>query len=188
MRLIGFTGPMGCGKSTAIECLRQLHGPTHLFKFAQTLYDLQELIYGRIEHVYQRPKGFVKDRKLLQWLGTDWGRETLSPTIWVDLWKADVSSTLEHYPRHFLVCDDVRFDNEADAIHELGGVVVSITADRALERITTANGIQNHKSEAGIRPELIDHVLTNNGTLDEFKTSLCKLYEQLGVGQSEPVA
>lgn len=182
MRLIGLNGGMGVGKSTAIELLRAQGETVSVVKFAQPLYDVQEFLYSRISSVYSRPESFVKDRKLLQWIGTDWGRETLSQTLWVDLWKAEVrrlSAT-----GALIVCDDVRFDNEAEAVHALGGVVIKITSDRALDRITTANGIQNHKSEAGIRPSLVDFIIQNNCTLADFNTALCEVYH-LMAGQGE---
>lgn len=184
MRLIGFNGGMGVGKSTAIEFLRASGDIVSLVKFAQPLYDMQEYIYSRISSVYYLPSTFVKDRKLLQWLGTDWGRTTIRESIWVDLWKAEVRR-IEKLYGGLIVCDDVRFDNEADAVHSIGGTVVQIVADNAQGRITTANGIQNHSSESGINPRSVDFIIQNNGTLEEFKMSLCELVKQFGVGQGE---
>jgi dephospho-CoA kinase len=85
MKLIAFTGQMGSGKSTAVSTLREFaDNPVHNIKFAQTLYDIQNYIYERIESVYKRPEDFIKDRKLLQWIGTEWGRGTISESLWVD--------------------------------------------------------------------------------------------------------
>ena len=113
MKIIAFSGKMGVGKSTAIERIyAKSNGVVHLVKFAQPLYDMQEFIYRRISSVVQRPANFTKDRKLLQWLGTDWGRG-MKETLWVDLFKAQVEKILDHNPTAVIVCDDVRFDNEA---------------------------------------------------------------------------
>lgn len=183
MKLIGFNGKMGVGKSTAIECLRDdlpASAKVKLVKFAQPLYDMQETIYRRISMVYERPGSFTKDRKLLQWLGTDWGRDTISKTLWVDLWKAEATkqSSLNNA---IVVCDDVRFDNEAEAIRSLGGYVVKITSDHADNRIDTKSGITNHSSEAGISPTLIHTTVENNGTRLEFMNKLTVLYQELGI-------
>lgn len=185
MKLMGFSGQMGVGKSAAIQALRDYLPPNRvqLVKFAQPLYDMQEMIYRRVSAVHKRKEGFVKDRKLLQWLGTDWGRETVSPTIWVDLWTSEARDGLKD--RLVVVCDDVRFDNEADAVHSLGGVVIKLTSNNIADRSVVTNGIENHKSEVAISANLVDYNITNNGTLKEFQESLCKLYKELGVGQRD---
>lgn len=186
MILIAFTGQMGSGKSTAIETLRGWSAPLGAgfanVKFAGTLYELQEKIYDAVSPVYQRPKDFVKDRKLLQWLGTEWGR-SLSENLWVDLWKAKVgqiaSYFLEHDTEGFITCDDVRFDNEAQAVKDMGGYIIHIHTDRNKERITTANGIKNHASEAGIDSKYLDFSVSNNDTVIEFREKLTKIFEQI---------
>lgn len=179
--LIAFTAKMGAGKSTAVDYLRATFSGEHHFtpvlnvKFAQPLYDMQEYIYGRVSSVHKLPEDFVKDRKLLQWLGTEWGR-SLSETIWVDLWKARVKSLMVDSPRSIIVCDDVRFDNEADAVHALGGSVVRITSDNTKDRIDTTSGIKQHSSETGINPKLVDYEVFNNGTIREFQLAIRNVY------------
>lgn len=180
--IIGFTANMGAGKTTAVEYLRALHSGEHKFKavsnikFAQALYDMQEFIYDRISSVYKKPDNFVKDRKLLQWLGTEWGRGSISQTLWIDLWKDRVKYCNLSQPRGIIVCDDVRFDNEAETVRSLGGFVVKINCDKTDKRIDTTTGIKQHSSEAGINPKLVDYELNNNGTINEFKLAVRNLY------------
>ncbi len=172
--IIGFSGKMGVGKSTAISAIADAVGSSQvkLVKFAQPLYDLQEAAYAIISPVYARPSSFVKDRKLLQWLGTEWGRGTISSTIWVDLWRAKATS---FDPSAVVVCDDVRFDNEAEVIKSLGGVIIGITgASRGAEV-----GIAGHASEAGITPTLIDYVLHNEGNREQFKDEVYDLFQRI---------
>lgn len=185
-RVIGFSGGYGVGKSAAIDLFASTFnldepGRLSLIKFAAPLYQMQEDIYRRIVQVYKRPPDFKKDRKLLQWLGTDWGRDTISKTIWVDLWKADAEFALRMGST--VVCDDCRFDNEAETIKSLGGLVVKITRPNAAAHAQGGTGIANHSSEAGVSPHLIDYVIANDGTLKEFEDSLCRLYKQIA-GQS----
>jgi hypothetical protein len=181
MRLIGFHGGMGCGKSTAIESLKSHLGyaPT-LIKFAGPLYEMQEFIYNRIAKVYQRPATFVKDRKLLQWLGTDWGRETISENVWVDIWQADVKDAMAR--GEFVVCDDVRFDNEAQLVRKLGGIVVRIDRLNNQAHAHGGTGIKNHASEAGINADLIDATVFNHGTKEDYQNSLTTLYRVQSIG------
>lgn len=184
--LITFTGAMGVGKSTAINYLHSRARRAKNVKFAQSLYDIQEFIYDLISPVYQRPKTFIKDRKLLQWLGTDWGRDTISPTLWVDLWKANVEMAMGGFSSNEVVtCDDVRFDNEAQAVRDMGGVVVRITSSRNGERIDTGAGIKNHASEAGISEKFVDFTIDNSDTEIVFIEKLDALLKTLILNQKE---
>lgn len=176
MKLIAFTGSMGSGKSTAINILKESTGADlHLVKFAQPLYDMQEFIYAKISSVYKRPESFIKDRKLLQWLGTEWGRNSIKDSLWTDLWKEEVTYALENYPYKLIVCDDVRFDNEADAVKSLGGLIIKLQANNTGDRININSGIAGHSSEQGISLDKIDFVINNNGTIDDLKNSLLSL-------------
>lgn len=188
MRIIGFNGTMGVGKSTAVGLLDQyliatLDQGSRLIKFAQPLYDIQDMVYDRISDVYERPETFIKDRKLLQWIGTEWGRGTISDSLWVDLWKAEARNALGF--ELVVICDDVRFNNEAATIKEMGGIVVKLTSNRADDRIDTKAGIAAHASEAGISDKYVDFIIENNGTLGEFETALCRFFKEFGIGQSD---
>lgn len=183
MKLLAFTGKAGAGKSTALECLKDLqYHPLALKKLASPLYDMQEMIYARIKPIYERPVNFTKDRFLLQFLGTEWARKTISDTIWVDLWKQEIerfykaSNNLEVEP--IFVCDDVRFDNEAEAVKSLGGHIIQIVSNA--ERIEV-QGIPNHASENGVDLKYIDYIIENNGSIDDLKQSLCTLNDKLHI-------
>lgn len=181
-KLIGFEGKMGSGKSTAIDQLKEVtdYGVMNV-KFAQPLYDIQEFIYDRIKQVYTRPDNFIKDRKLLQWIGTEFGRESIRDTLWVDLWREHVRKLHFDFPKVLIVCDDVRFDNEAEVIKGLGGHVIRITTDKTDTRTVAKDGIMAHKSEAGIDNRFVDAIIENNGTIEDLKDSLLTLNGTLGI-------
>jgi ABC-type oligopeptide transport system ATPase subunit len=181
--IIALTGKMGSGKSTATQILAKLNrDSTATVKFAQPLYDIQEMIYNRISDVYQRPHTFIKDRKLLQWIGTEWGRGTISDSIWVDLWSEDVRMIL-NMGTSLVLCDDVRFDNEARMVRAMGGSVVEIISDLTEKRIDTKAGISNHSSEAGVSADLVDYQVKNNGSLAEFENSLAHMMNVIKLKQ-----
>lgn len=188
--LIGFSGPMGCGKSTAIEELKAMCPNRHivLVKFAGTLYEIQDFIYDRIAAVHPRPTGFVKDRRLLQILGTEWGRDCISESLWVRLWRANVERALEFHPvgkPTLVVCDDVRFDNEAEVLTQLGGVIVQIRTSRNHERINTKAGIANHQSEAGIADRFVGVRVDNDDSVQQYRNKLKEVFEGLGLIKEE---
>lgn len=171
MNLLAFTGKMGAGKSTAIEIYREMYPDKSivLVKFADPIYDIQDAAYARIASVYERPAGFVKDRKFLQWIGTEWGRG-LSQSLWRDIWKMGATWCLSN--GYDVVCDDIRFDNEAEAVVEMGGKIIEIQAPDSQSRITTANGLSAHSSENGINPRFVSKVVLNDGNIMDFKNKL----------------
>lgn len=181
--IIALSGPMGSGKSTAVETLKfmqrdlQSNVKIKVIKFAQPLYDMQEMIYRRIENVYKRPENFIKDRKLLQWLGTDWGRATVGESVWVDLWTKEVNQALAD--GYLVICDDCRFDNEALAVQNAGGYIVKIKSSYCEYRADNPNGLANHPSEAGINDVYADVIIENNSTLDEYDNKLRQLFKKL---------
>lgn len=167
--IIAFTGPAGCGKSTAAEYLRNkgwvetgfawplktLVG--ELFQFSQ------EQLYGPSEMRnapdprYPRADGTcLSPREALQVFGTEAGRKCY-PEIWVEACKRSID--------HMVACDkqvvlaDLRFDNEAEMVRKAGGVVVRLTRQTSLDEMRAA-----HISEAGVSPHLIDHTIVNTGT------------------------
>ena len=183
--IIALAGPMGSGKSEAIKLLKNIATrDVILVKFAQPLYDIQEYIYDRVSDVHVRSSSFVKDRLLLQWLGTEWGRGTIDKDLWVKLWIAAVEDARRKDPSAIIVCDDCRFDNEAEVVKSIGGIIVKISTSRNGERIDTSRAA--HASESGISDEFVHYIVENNGTLEEYQGQLNYLFGRLGLkGGSE---
>lgn len=174
--ILAFTGKMGAGKSTAAKQLEKLGYYVTVSKFAAPLYDIQELIYRRIESVVRRDHTFEKDRKLLQLLGTEWGR-SLDEDLWVKLWKQDVQqleNRLKDKPNHVIVVDDCRFDNEAQAVLDKGGYIVNIRCDGVAHTTRSVHGRDSltHASERGISNRFVLATLENSGTVEELKENL----------------
>jgi hypothetical protein len=97
-------------------------------------------------------------RRYLQLYGTEAHREIFGDDFWV---RALFDSPhLEGVD--LLVIPDVRFDNEAQAIRDRGGVVWEVIRD--LEGV-----VDGHVSEDGLSPDLIDRVIDNQGTLDDLR-------------------
>ena len=82
---IAFGGKMGTGKDTCVNYLIKKYGGVKI-SFSDSIYDI--LYYA------QNVCGFKKekDRKFLQWIGTEWAREK-NPNIWIEL-------TLKNYPKN----------------------------------------------------------------------------------------
>lgn len=95
----------------------------------------------------------VSVRKMMQTLGTDWGR-SLDEDIWIKAFA-------KLYPKGKYVITDVRMENEAKFIRDNGGIVIHVKGRGGIE--TT------HSSEAGIEVKDLDLVISNTGTLEELR-------------------
>ena len=141
--IIGFTGPIGAGKSTAANVLVQqgwrrvrFAGPLKAMaqafglSFAQVDGDLKET---PSELICRKTPRFFMQR-----LGTEFGRQMIGDDLWIRAFKHAVGQVHEDAP---IVVDDIRFANEAEAVRSLGGIVVRI------DRIGHVGGT-GHASEA----------------------------------------
>lgn len=170
--IISFTGKMGVGKSTAIKYLENKFPFTKIIKFADPLYDIQRYVYERSGLILNSPK----DRKLLQFIGTDWGR-SINDNIWVELYEKSVkTSRYESMICPLVLTDDVRFDNEAIKIKELGGIVIKIEKEIINDAIL-CGGSSNHKSELGISDNYIDFTIKNNNSIYELEQKLNEIID-----------
>jgi len=175
--IIGLCGKMGSGKSTVCDMITaELHEYGYeviVKKFAQPLYDMQEFIYKRA--YLDQPA--TKDRKLLQWLGTEWGR-SLDHDLWVDIWEQDVrhDKFFTGNDKVIYIADDIRFDNEAEKVTEMGGIVIRVDApeDIRAARIKIQN--TKHSSEKGISDKYVYATIYNNTNSIE---SLCQNVQYL---------
>ena len=144
-RLIALCGFKGVGKSTYAKFMAGENGL--VLSFATPIKHMLKVLVGN-EYVFGDKKNEmthlgVTGRVLLQTLGTEWGRQTIDQDIWVRAMKHVLTDALfdEYHP---IVIDDLRFENEAKMVRDLGGEVWEI--DR--KNFTPAN--DNHISEAGV--------------------------------------
>ena len=182
---IYFCAKAGSGKSFSSMFLIKKYG-YQVAKFAFPVYNLA--------YDYFNMDRKIKNRNLLQIIGTDIGREKISSDIWVNRFKEDmtiVKLTSEKMgisiPK--FVMDDCRFANEQKILKELGfvGIYLDVSDEKRKERLIGRDGTAqentlNHSSETMIdsfKDNLIK--LDANGSLEE---SYIKLNELLG-GLSE---
>jgi len=107
-------------------------------------------------------------RRLLQVLGTDFGRRMIGNDVWIKMAMSD----LRQGDR--VVISDVRFPNEAQAIKAMGG---------SMWRINRHNhsAVNNHASERAMDNYMFDHVIYNDGTLDDLSDEVFMLAKELGL-------
>jgi len=168
MRVIGFCGKAGSGKTTAARMtavtVRSFATPLKkcvgdLFKFS---YDQ---LYGSLYHKEMVDERYgVSPRYVMQRFGTEFVRTTV-PHLWDMLMKQEL---LEAEQRGYdvVAIDDVRFKSELDLIEEFGGNVVEIIRGDIKD--------DTHASEIG----LCDYTkikIYNDGTIEDLKSKLLSL-------------
>lgn len=161
--IIGISGIKGSGKTTAAELLYTCLGTAEIICFADPLkdaiaammgwrrpdLDLQDFKEGIIEEL--QPLGLdLKRRYLMTSLGTDWARDMVHKDIWLTLYEKRINRS----PADIIITPDVRFDNEAELIHEFGGLVLRLYGRGSEEG--------NHKSENITNS--YDYLIDNTGT------------------------
>ncbi len=118
--------------------------------------------------------GGITTRRLLQTLGTEWGR-ALMPDVWLRCWQGRVEAALA--AGKGAVADDIRFANEAEAITAIGGAMVRIqrpAADCRGDALVLA-----HASEGGLEQWPFDAEVLNNASLEKLKEQARLLVRQL---------
>lgn len=159
--IVGITGSAGSGKDVAAAGLEEMGFVKR--SFATPIKAALNAMFGwQMEQWNDREwkeaplDGLGKSpRQLAQTLGTEWGRDTVSPDIWVHALFAGASD-LER-----LVIPDVRFDNETRAIRKRGGIVIKVARPGVAP-------VSAHSSESGVSPELLARIIMNDGTIDEL--------------------
>lgn len=104
-------------------------------------------------------------RELMQRLGTDCGREMIHDRVWID-------AAFNKGGRD-MVIPDVRFPNEARAIHEHNGIVLRIERPG----VGPAN---SHPSETALDDWKFDAVIKNNSTIGELHRRVLHLTKVAG--------
>lgn len=150
--VIGFCGPAGHGKTTAALFVVASCPDFYRISFADPIRQMLQalgLSAADLSTGKQQPHpllGGKTPRHAMQTLGTEWGRHAIDPEIWLRCARERALAIICAGGR--VVFDDVRFDNEAQTIRGLGGIVVGV-------RRPSAPLLVGHSSEAGVSPSLL---------------------------------
>jgi hypothetical protein len=97
-------------------------------------------------------------RLLLQWWGTDYRRK-MNTDYWLEQHQANYSALFEESST-LIICDDIRFPNEVDYVHEHEGKVMWLSR-------STSND-KSHKSEHAIASKHCDWSIDSNVPLTQM--------------------
>lgn len=167
MKLIGITGKARSGKDSLATFAWTQYGFTRIAfadpvkmaaqaKFGLTTDqtwndDLKEVV---IPHWGMTP------RQIFQMEGTEAGRNVFGGDLWIRRFM--LSYNLLRNTDDIIV-PDVRFDNEAEALRSLGGIIIEVRRGQA----GLSGSAGAHVSESGLSLPA-DYVIENEGTLEEL--------------------
>lgn len=165
-KFIGIAGRKRSGKDTAAIMLprgyRKLSFAKPIKAMLRTLLTargasnqlVERMMEGDLKEITSPLLGGHTPRHAMQTLGTEWGRQCISGTLWVDTALNEALATGECY-----VIPDVRFHNECDAIRAIGGVVI-----RVVRPGRPIGVLEDHASEQEIDELRVDHELLNDAS------------------------
>lgn len=168
---IGLTGYAQSGKDTVAKTLIEEYGykrvgfadPIRDFvlKINPILHDGRRIGEWVKEFGWDITKAQTEARRLLQDTGMV-AREMFGEDFWVELAVSNIE------PTDKVVITDVRFKNEADMIRMMGGKIFRVTRPG----VGPVNG---HVSESDMDEYSVDHVIVNDGGLDNLRDQVKRL-------------
>jgi hypothetical protein len=170
--IIGLSGYARSGKDTVAQLLCLNYGYQRI-SFADPMREAILTLNPKIDSIthvsdyvgdygWDMAKQNPEIRRLLQVFGTDVGRKMFGENVWIDMAFKHVE------PDSRVVIADVRFPNEAEAIKSRGGKVIRINRHNH-------SAVNAHKSEIAMDNYMFDHVLYNDGTIDDLAENLFML-------------
>lgn len=176
--IVALTGSAGCGKSLAAEILSGLLHPADRVSFADPLRAMARALLVRCGYSLDGADRLLTDRvakeapidglgvsprRLLQTLGTDWGRDQIKPDLWVMIWQRRTLSATRSGCS--VITDDCRFPDEAERVRELGGLVIRLIRPQA-----ASIAASDHRSEAGCGR--VSCTIVNDGPREQLEHHL----------------
>lgn len=189
--IIAFAGYKQSGKDTCAKYLIDKYGFSQ-YSFALPLKEGVKAFFGWSNEQVNDPilketvdpYYGVSPRYILQIFGTEVMRQfipSLSPEFkekmggdfWVNRFKQFISVNSNKN----IVLSDLRFQNELDAVHSLGGQVIKIHREASVPKdLTKVHSSENPDSLMGI-----DYLLDNNGDIQNLQDGLDAIWQDMKV-------
>lgn len=164
VRLIGIAGRAKSGKSYLAKHIKSKYRNVYIVSLATPLKmalaaifsyagysqkDITEKLNGKLKESQDPILGYTP-RFLMQTLGTEWGRNVLGDSWWINLATAKIQKLSEENSDKdiIVIVDDIRFENEIEWIKMNNGKIIALVSDQELRGNLPADMKRVHISEA----------------------------------------
>jgi len=173
--IIGVVGKKGSGKDTLADYvirsstkkIEKMSMASPIKDACRILFDLsEEQLHGSLKEDIDNRWG-LSPRSMFQWLGTDVFRERFDLNFWIAHAEHRIRRIMDSHD--MIIIPDIRFVNEAEMVMSFKNhmLIRVVRSDREAD--------DPHKSETEmerIPTSWIDHVIPNDGSLDEFYSKI----------------
>lgn len=123
-------------------------------------------VFEKIRHKFPT----MSARECLQAIGTEWGRDLVSDTIWIDYLDRNVENGSR------VVISDVRFLNELTAVRKKGGITI-----RLKREVARVGDVFKHASETAldtVPDSAYDYVIENQGSVSDLLLRIAEIMKE----------
>ena len=168
--IIGLSGYAKSGKDEVARMITSNRPKWEVRKFSGKLKEVASILTGIPTSMFENqqfktkylPGWDMTVREFLQRVGTEGIRNGVHEDAWVNALFSD------YYNQDQWIITDCRFPNEANAIKDRGGKIVRIVRPGV-------SAVNAHPSETALDEWDFDHVIHNDGTLEELKTKALEI-------------
>ena len=175
--LLGVCGKKGAGKDTVGNYIIEKYGYSQyafakpLKKIIKELFDLSdEQLYGSLKETID-PRWNTTPRILMQYIGTELFREQLKKLIpelsCENLWIRKFHDWYSTQTQNVIITD-IRFIDEMNAVKQNNGVIIKVVRDLGIT--------DSHISEQFFQTVTPDHIIENNGSMEELYLKIDSLF------------
>ena len=172
VRLIGLVGKAGSGKDTLADEIAA--DGWEKVAFADSLKRMcidylglsHDDAYTQEGKMRMNPHWGMTNRTILQKVGTDAMRNGFDKDVWVKILQIRIRRMLDEGRK--VVITDCRFDNEAQMVEDMGGLVVEVVRDSQSRNLSSVE--QQHASEEPVSRRYVAFTVDNNGEFSMLRS------------------
>ncbi len=163
--LIGFHGYAKSGKDTAASA--EYFNDFDKFAFAKPLKDAVSILYLFTDNQLYVNKEEIdtrynkSPRQVLQEFGSY--LRSQDTDFFCNLMKYKIQESIKKQKN--IIITDVRYENEAKLIKQMGGIIIHINRD-------IKEKVREHESEKILPNNLIDYTIENNSTIEDLHNNI----------------
>jgi len=184
MTVIAISGKLGSGKTTLAELIKKYNSSfiekSFAFKLKQivsiiTSCDINQTLTQEGKNTFI-PTFNMTIGEMLQKIGTNVMRDYFDKDIWIKSLLLELEQNDGNY-----IISDCRFKNEAQAVKDIGGIVIRINRTNNDTALNSKRDL-NHPSEIDLDDYTgFDFIIENDGTLEDLDIKIKNILKKINI-------